>query len=168
MGSILRVTYDVDVYTGICLAKIYVVRPNSSQLLYTFEGNCSISIPLTNSDRSRLVSGLITAGVSAVTGNPAGVIGGLGSIHTSIERSGSFSGNAGAMGCKKPYVVIKRAISAQASNYSKDYGYPLNKSGRLAEFKGFTRCQVAHVNIPTATEEEILELENMLKEGIII
>lgn len=168
MGGTVRVTYDVDVYTGICLAKIYVVRPGVSQLLYTFEGNCAIDIPLTSADRSRLVSGLITAGVSAVTGNPAGVVGGLGSVHASIERSGSFSGNAGAMGVKKPYIVIKRAISAQASNYAKQYGYPLNKSGRLAEFKGFTRCEHVHVDIPTATDDEILEIQSMLTEGIII
>ena len=168
MGSVLRVTYDVDVYTGICLAKIYVVRPNSSQLLYTFEGNCAIDIPLTSADRSRLVSGLITAGVSAVTGNPAGVVGGLGSVHASIERSGSFSGNAGAMGCKKPYVVIKRAISAQATNYAKQYGYPLNKSARLAEFKGYTRCQAVHVDIPYATKEEMDDIRRMLTTGIII
>ena len=164
----LSITYDVDVYTGICLASIYVIKPGSSQLLYTFEGICSVDIPLTSADRSRLVSGLITAGVSAYTGNPAGVIGGLGSVHASIERSGGFSGNAGAMGVKKPYLVIKRSISAQASNYSKFYGYPLNKSDRLGAFKGFTRVQSVHVDIYTATEQENLEIETMLKEGIII
>lgn len=168
MGATLRVTYKVDVYTGICLASIYVVRPGVSQLLYTFEGNCAIDIPLTSADRSRLVSGLITAGVSAVTGNPAGVVGGLASVHASIERSGSFSGNAGAMGVKKPYVIIKRAISAQASNYSKQYGYPLNKSSRLGSFSGFTRVESVHVDIPRATDTEKRMIESMLKNGIII
>ena len=168
MGATLRVIYKVDVYTGICLASIYVIRPGVSQLLYTFEGNCAIDIPLTSADRSRLVSGLITAGVSAVTGNPAGVAGGLASVHASIERSGSFSGNAGAMGVKKPYVVIKRAISAQATNYAKQYGYPLNKSARLGSFSGFTRVESVHVDIPGATDTEKRMIESMLKNGIII
>lgn len=168
MGATLRVIYKVDVYTGICLASIYVIRPGASQLLYTFEGNCSIDIPLTSADRSRLVSGLITAGVSAVTGNPAGVVGGLASVHASIERSGSFSGNAGAMGVKKPYVIIKRAISAQATNYAKQYGYPLNKSAKLGSFTGYTRVESVHVDIPGATDTEKRMIESMLKNGIII
>ena len=168
MGGILRITYTVDVYTGICLAKLYVVRPGISQLLYTFEGNCSIDIPLTSADRSRMISGLITAGLSAVTGNPAGVVGGIASIHTDIERSGGFSGNAGAMGVKKPYVIIKRAVSAQATNYAKQYGYPVNKSAKLATFKGYTRCQAVHVDIPYATREELDTIHSMLTTGIII
>lgn len=168
MGATLRVIYKIDVYTGICLASIYVIRPGASQLLYTFEGNCSIDIPLTSADRSRLVSGLITAGVSAVTGNPAGVVGGLASVHASIERSGSFSGNAGAMGVKKPYVIIKRAISAQATNYAKQYGYPLNKSAKLGSFSGYTRVESVHVDIPGATDTEKRMIESMLKNGIII
>lgn len=168
MGAILRITYTVDVYTGICLAKLYAVRPGVSQLLYTFEGNCAIDIPLTSADRSRMISGLITAGLSAVTGNPAGVVGGIASIHTDIERSGGFSGNAGAMGVKKPYVIIKRAVSAQATNYAKQYGYPLNKSAKLATFKGFTRCQSVHVDIPYATREEMDVIHSMLTTGVII
>lgn len=168
MGAILRITYTVDVYTGICLAKIYVVRPGVSQLLYTFEGNCSIDIPLTSADRSRMISGLITAGLSAVTGNPAGVVGGIASIHADIERSGGFSGNAGAMGVKKPYVIIKRAVSAQATNYAKQYGYPVNKHAKLATFKGFTRCQSVHVDIPYATREEMDAIHAMLTTGFII
>ena len=168
MGAILRITYTVDVYTGICLAKLYAVRPGVSQLLYTFEGNCAIDIPLTSADRSRMISGLITAGLSAVTGNPAGVVGGIASIHTDIERSGGFSGNAGAMGVKKPYVIIKRAVSAQATNYAKQYGYPLNKSAKLATFKGFTRCQSVHVDIPYATREEMDTIHAMLTTGVII
>lgn len=168
MGAILRITYTVDVYTGICLAKLYAVRPGVSQLLYTFEGNCAIDIPLTSADRSRMISGLITAGLSAVTGNPAGVVGGIASIHADIERSGGFSGNAGAMGNKKPYVIIKRAVSAQATNYAKQYGYPVNKSAKLATFKGYTRCQAVHVDIPYATREELDAIHTMLTTGFII
>lgn len=168
MGGKLRVTYKVDVYTGTCLASIYVVKPNVSQLLYTFEGNCAVDIPLTSSDRSRMVSGLIMAGVSAATGNPAGVVGGLASMGANIERSGSFSGNAGAMGVKKPYLIIRRALSAKAYNYSKYEGYPLNKTARLGSFMGFTRCESVHVDIPGATERERNMIESLLRSGIMI
>lgn len=168
MGGKLRVTYKIDVYTGTCLASIYVIKPNVSQLLYTFEGNCAVDIPLTSSDRSRMVSGLIMAGVSAATGNPAGVVGGLASMGANIERSGSFSGNAGAMGVKKPYLIIRRALSAKAYNYSKYEGYPLNKTARLGSFMGFTRCESVHVDIPGATERERNMIESLLRSGIVI
>ena len=117
VGKRLHVAYKVDVYTGTCLALLSVITPNSEQLLYTFEGNCSVQIPLTAADRTRLIAGLTTAGISAFTGNPAGVVGGIASIGANIDRSGSFSGNAGAMSVKKPYLVITRAINAQASHY---------------------------------------------------
>lgn len=168
MGKRLEVDYKVDVYTGVCLAMLYIVSANTRQLLYTFEGNCSVQIPLTSSDRTRIISGLITAGVSAFTGNPAGVVGGIASMGINIERSGGFSGNAGAMGVKKPYVVISRAIDAQASHYNTMYGYPINKYGYLQNFRGYTRVQSVHVDIPDATSEEIIEIESLLKEGIII
>lgn len=168
MGKRLEIDYKVDVYTGVCLAMLYIISANTRQLLYTFEGNCSVQIPLTSSDRTRIISGLITAGVSAFTGNPAGVVGGIASMGINIERSGGFSGNAGAMGVKKPYVVISRAIDAQASHYNTMYGYPINKYGYLQNFRGYTRVQSVHVDIPDATSEEIIEIESLLKEGIII
>ena len=168
MNSRLEIDYKVDVYTGTCLSMIYSIRPNTRQLLYTFEGNCSVQIPLTASDRTRLIGGLITAGVSAYTGNPAGVVGGIASIKSDIQRSGGFSGNAGAMNVKKPFLVISRAVDTQPSGYNSQYGYPNNKIGYLINFKGYTRCKSVHVDIPTATDAELVEIESMLKEGIII
>ena len=168
MGRRLEVDYKVDVYTGTCLAFIYVISANTRQLLYTFEGNCSVQIPLTAADRTRLIAGITTAGLSAFTGNPAGVVGGIASIGANIERSGSFSGNAGAMNVKKPFVVITRAINAQASHYNTLYGYPLNKFGYLRNFRGYTRVQSVHVDIPNATEKEKAMIESMLRNGIKI
>lgn len=168
MGRRLEIDYKVDVYTGTCLAFLYVISANTRQLLYTFEGNCSVQIPLTASDRTRLIAGLTTAGLSAFTGNPAGVVGGIASIGANIERSGSFSGNAGAMNVKKPFVIITRAINAQASHYNTLYGYPLNKYGYLRNFRGYTRVQSVHVDIPYATREEVDTIYSMLTSGIII
>ena len=168
MGRRLEVDYKVDVYTGTCLAFLYVISANTRQLLYTFEGNCSVQIPLTAADRTRLIAGITTAGLSAFTGNPAGVVGGIASIGANIERSGSFSGNAGAMNVKKPFVVITRAINAQASHYNTLYGYPLNKYGYLRNFRGYTRVQSVHVDIPGATDREKAMIESALKSGIKI
>ena len=168
MGRRIEIDYKIDVYTGVCLAMIYAISANTRQLLYTFEGNCSVQIPLTAADRTRLIAGLTTAGISAFTGNPAGVVGGIASIGTNIERSGSFSGNAGAMGVKKPYIIITRAIDAQASHYNTLYGYPLNKYGYLRNFRGYTRVQSVHVDIPGATDREKTMIESALKSGIKI
>lgn len=168
MGKRLEIDYKIDVYTGVCLAMLYVISANTRQLLYTFEGNCSVQIPLTAADRTRLLAGLTTAGVSAFTGNPAGVVGGIASIGTSIDRSGSFSGNAGAMNVKTPFVIITRPINAQASHYNTLYGYPLNKYGYLRNFRGFTRVQSVHADISGATDTEKSMIESLLKNGIII
>ena len=168
IGKRVEIDYKVDVYTGVCLALIYVISTGSRQLLYSFEGNCSVQVPLTAADRTRLIAGLTTAGVSAFTGNPAGVVGGIASIGTNIDRSGGFSGNAGAMGVKKPYIIITRAIDAQASHFNKMYGYPTNRYGVLMNFKGFTRVKSVHVDIPDATADEMAEVQSMLNQGIVI
>lgn len=168
MGARVRVKYVVDVYTGICLAQIYVIRPGATQLLYTFEGNCAVQIPLTSADRSRLISGLVSAGIGVATGNPIAIVGGIASAGANIERSGSFSGNAGAMGVKKPYVVISRAINAQAQNYNSQYGYPINKRVKLASLKGYTRVESIHLDIPGATKYERDMIEARLKSGIVL
>lgn len=173
IGSNINIVYTLDVLTGAILCKIFVTKNGAKQQLYTFNGNASVQIPLTGSDRTRLLSGAITGAVAGITTGgligavAGGVAGGL-MGGTSIERSGNFSANSGALGIKKPYLIISRKTPYDADNYNDYYGYPSNKTVILNSCKGFTRVKDIHVNIPNATNEEKNEIETLLKTGIII
>lgn len=173
IGSDINIIYTLDVLTGAILCKIFVTKNGAKQQLYTFNGNASVQIPLTGSDRTRLLSGAITGAVAGITAGgligavAGGVAGGL-MGGTSIERSGNFSANSGALGIKKPYLIISRKTPYDADNYNDYYGYPTNKTVVLNNCKGFTRVKDIHVNIPNATNEEKNEIETLLKNGIVI
>lgn len=173
IGSNINIIYTLDVLTGAILCKIFVTKNGAKQQLYTFNGNASVQIPLTGSDRTRLLSGAITGAVAGITTGgligavAGGVAGGL-MGGTSIDRSGNFSANSGALGIKKPYLIISRKTPYDADNYNDYYGYPSNKTVVLNNCKGFTRIKDIHVDIPNATNEEKNEIETFLKNGIII
>ena len=173
IGSNINIIYTLDVLTGAILCKIFVTKNGAKQQLYTFNGNASVQIPLTGSDRTRLLSGAITGAVAGITAGgligavAGGVAGGL-MGGTSIERSGNFSANSGALGIKKPYLIISRKTPYDADNYNDYYGYPSNKTVVLNNCKGFTRVKDIYIDIPNATNEEKIEIETLLKNGIII
>lgn len=172
VGSQLAVRYRVDCYTGACIAQLKVTRDNLSSVLYEFSGNCAQQIPLTSGNYLQLagniISGAITGGVH---GGMVGAAIGAGSslIHSNVEvgRSGNLSANAGILGCRVPYVIITRAVSADAANYRDFYGYPANKTVYLKNCSGYTRVKdiILHTS---ATQAERNEIEQLLKTGIII
>lgn len=172
MGSTVSIDYKVDVLTGTCLCTIEVSKLGYSQVLYTFEGNCAVQLPLTGADKSRLLTGVIggafTGGMmggagGAVVGAVKGAIGGI-----KIQKTGSIGSNAGAMGIKKPYIIITRQKTYDAYDYNEQYGYPANLTTQLSTCKGYTRVKDVHVENITATQEEKNMIENLLKQGIII
>ena len=171
----VNIKYNIDVLTGSCVAIISVRKKGVSYTLYTFEGNCSMSIPLTGADHTRMIAGLSSAVLGGVTGGVAGaVMGGVnamasGSFQANIQRSGSFSGNAGAMSIKKPYIIVNRDYIYDAESYSELYGFPANISTRLGDCSGYNRVKSVHVdNISNATKEEKDEIESILRSGFIL
>lgn len=175
IGSEITVDYTVDVYTGTVLCNITVNKRGTTKVMYTFEGNCSVSIPLTGSDRSRQISsiGTMIAG-GAVGGVGGALLAGTGAIagggaQSSIQRTSNFSGNAGAMGIKKPYIIVNRNIPYDADRYNELYGYTANKTVLLGALSGYTRVKAVHVeNCSLATANERAEIEQLLKTGVIL
>ncbi|MBP3886623.1 MAG: glycine zipper family protein [Cellulosilyticum sp.] len=174
MGGQVNVNYKVDVLTGAVYASISVFHNAISQVLYTFEGNCAVQLPLTGGDVSRLLSGMITGMAVGAKGGMAGAVigtatGAFASGGLSVSKTNSIGANAGAMGIKKPYIIITHSQAYQANNYNKQYGYPANASVQLSSCKGYTRVKDVHVeNISVATQEEKNMIETLLKQGVVI
>lgn len=174
MASNITVDYKVDVFTGTVLANVTVTRDSTNQVFYTFEGNCAVNLPLTGADKSRQLATAVGVIGSVVTGNPvmgmasATAIAG-GSARANIQRSGNFTGNAGAMGCKKPYIIVSSDVPYDAVGYNAQYGYPANLTVMLGTCHGYVKAKEVHADsIANATEKEKREIENQLKQGVII
>lgn len=177
MRGVIGVKYHVDVLTGACLAEITVTRDGAGGILYTFAGNCAVQYPVSSGSYMGIVASLasIAGGVvGTITSGGAlapvamGAVSGIMNAHTRVNHSGAFSGNAGAMGVKKPYLIITRPQTCLADNFPDFDGYPANKTTTLLACSGFVKCETCHVeNIP-ATDSELSEIEMLLKGGIII
>ena len=174
MASYITVDYKVDVYTGTVLANVIIRRDSTNQVFYTFEGNCAVNLPLTGADKSRQLATAVGVIGATVMGSPlmglasmAGVAGG--GAKANLTRSGNFTGNAGAMGCKKPYLIVSSDVPYDAAGYNTQYGYPANLTVMLGTCHGYVKAKEVHADsIANATEKEKREIENQLKQGVII
>lgn len=177
IGSTVTIDYKVDVLNGACLASIKCARNTMSSVLYTFEGNCAIQLPVTGATFGGPQAGLMTAaavtiGAAVATGGlgaaaiAAGATGMISGSKTSIQKSGNISGNAGALGSKIPYLIISRPIPAIPANYNLYYGMPASASVLISSLSGYARMKTVHAdNIGKATNEEKAMIENILTKG---
>ena len=173
MGKKVNIKYGVDVLTGTCLATITVTNLKGVTIaMYTFTGNCAVQLPLSGGNYSGVIRGLVGMVGSVAVGGAIGAIGAVGSALNSkldVAHSGSIGSNAGAMGVRKPYLIITRTEPNDALNYNRYYGFPSNKAVSLKSCLGYTKVKEVHVeSIDNATITEKNEIENILKSGVII
>lgn len=176
MRSKVNIKYHIDVLTGACLVEVYVTRDLHGGVLYTYNGNCAVQYPLSSGSYMGIVTGIINAGIGVavgVGGNPllgAGMtLSGISGMKTNIKHSGTLSGNTGAMGIKKPYIIITRPQTHVADDIEKFIGYPTNNKITLSNVSGYIKVKYVHVDeIDNAFNVEKDEIERLLKEGVII
>ena len=177
MRSSIHIIYHVDVLSGACLAEVKVTRDGAGGTLYQYTGNASVTLPISSGS----YMGIVTS-IASIAGGIAGTIASGGAAlpmlasaagsalnaRAKVEHSGGFSGNAGAMGGKIPYLIISRPQVTLANNFQKYIGYPANYTTKLSTCSGYVKvleCHIEHVN---ATNSELTEIESLLKEGVII
>ena len=177
MRSTIHVVYHVDVLTGACLAEVKIKRDSAGGTLFQYSGNAAVQYPISSGSYMGIVSGIMSiaggvAGTIATGGAAMPVLLGagasIGRMHTDISHSGNFSGNAGAMGIKKPYLIIDRPQTALAKNFPNYIGYPSNSTVTLSSCKGYTKVHEIHLENVPATNNELSDIEMKLKGGVII
>lgn len=183
MRSTIHVVYGVDVFTGACLAMVEVKRDSCTVNMYQYSGCASVEYPLSNIQHAQLINAIIGVGGAIGTiaatggamtpmvaaGTAIGAASGLAAGgKANVGRSGGFSGNAGAMGIKKPYLIIQRPQTKVATTFPRLDGYPNNLSVRLGDCSNHVKCRTVHVNGINATRSELEQIEMLLKEGVEI
>ena len=185
MRSTINVIYRCDVLTGDLFIEIRVKRDGHLNVLYTFNGNCAVRYPLSSMSYMSLLSstalavggtlvgaaiggpmgaGLMLAGVGTTAKNMLGGSGGA-----EFGRSGSIGGNVGAMGGKKPYLIITRPQLSLAPRYPHLSGYPSNSTVILGTCNGYAKVKYVHIEpLTTATDAEKREIENLLMSGVLV
>lgn len=171
VGGKLQIIYRVDVTTGTCIAQLFVTKEGVKQMLYSFEGNCAVEIPLSGSNANRAIIGLASITASTVApGAGLALAGGAMNLvnGVNLQRSGGFQSNAGAMNNKKPYLIINRVLPYEAAGYNQIYGYPSNNRVLLNSVTGYTRVKEVHVEGISCTDYEKNIIEEQLKAGILL
>lgn len=177
MRSTIHVVYTVDIINGTCLAIVEVNRDGNSAVLYQYSGDASVDYPVSGSRSGGLLTGLVTAvgaaasiatGGAALPAAGAAVAGVAAMSQKQVQHSGGFSGSAGAMGCKIPYLIIERPQTKVANKFIGLDGYPTNYSGVLGDFSGQVTVSSVHVEGISATDTELSMIETLLKDGVLI
>lgn len=175
IGFKLSVKYNIDVLSGDLTACIKC----GLSVLYKFQGNCKATIPISakvNEALANLVKGAGSIAMGAAAGGMAGAGAAAlsAAINTSLSkisvaRSGDLSGGVGLLDEFTPYVIIHRPIQSLASNFNNYKGYPTNITAQLGSVNGYTEVEYVHLTgINGATDTELNEIENLLKNGVLI
>lgn len=177
MRGEIEVIYHVDVITGACLAEVNVTRDLGGGTIYTFSGNCAVQYPVSSGSYMGIIAsaasiaggvvGTIATG-GAIAPVAMGAVSGVLNAHTRVQHSGGFSGNSGAMGIKKPYLIITRPQTALADQFQHFDGYPANNTTPLGNCTGYVKCSSVHLENVPATDTELTEIEGLLKTGVLI
>ena len=177
MRSSINVTYHVDVITGACLADVKVSRDGENAVLYQYSGSAIVTYPISSGSYASMVTGVLSlaAGVAGtiMTGGAAApaLIGGavgLSHLHTDVQKSGGFSGAPGAMGCKKPYLIVSRAQDNTPSNFQRYEGKPASKTVKIGDCSGFIKVKSINIDAVPATYGELDQIVALLKQGVIL
>lgn len=179
VGKTINVKCVIDILSGNLVYYLFTKTSGGQTCLYSWNGNCSIEVPITSDDYGRKVSATINAGTTALATlmNPGlGAVAGIGSAGINYAQNssqhmimGNISANNGFGGIQYPYLVISRPNPKIPSNFGHTTGYLSMKNMTLGNCKGFTKVQDVHLHgINGATQEELNEISSLLKQGVVL
>lgn len=191
-GCSCSLKYNVSLVTGDIYAYLYA-RWNSKwgdhgtlrgvdHLVYSWQGNCASTIPLSHLDSTNyisgamqaaggitsLVAGAATGNITAIPAGLAGVTNGVAQIgRSSIITSGNLSGMAAYMSEKTPYFIFSRPIIAFNKTYNHYVGQRANAICMIANLTPGKYTQMSNVDLQgiPATSSELEEIASVLKGG---
>lgn len=177
----LGVKYRFNIVDGSFIAWVmssgrYVNNNNSGKTIVgQYSGNACVHLPITGVTYSNMVSGIVGAtggaAASAGSGNIAAATTSVIAAATArgdIPQSNSYSASASFMGCRRPFLLIERPVSNYSKSYQKELGIPSNITKKLGNLTGFAMVGDIHLDGIDATDQEKLEIEKLLRSGVIL
>lgn len=179
----IAVEYVCDVLSGNVAAWVWCNDIDGNhQYCYTATGNCAYNIPLFSATADGSAIGKIIGGVASISvGNILGgamsvADGAAGVVSRHTQVTGTYSGNVGQVTNPKCFLEISRPqwVNVDDENdkpYKRGEGLPAVMKGTIKSNALKNHLSVSWVdltNIIAATQEELAEIESMLKSGILI
>lgn len=188
MGKTLSIQYAVDYMTGMGTAFVTA----DGVMIYTGEGKVGVDVTLGGRNaaeiaKNNLMTGINTAGGIASTaaaigtgGVAAGAMVGMKTLASTTASviqgnqghvtKGSIGNSAnGFYAPQNAYLIITRPTPAEPAAYASQYGRPSGKTEQLQALTGYTVVDSVHVEgITNGTQDEVTEIERLLKSGVIL
>ena len=187
---IMQKTLNVKYYCNVTNGSFIVQLKSDNNVFAQYNGVMLQQIPISNYDGSQLISslisgvqhtvGMIMSGITipksktplkslnSVLSNAGSIVDDVMSAKPTINVDGNFTASAGFMSIRYPYLIIKRPRQALPKIYNRTHGYPSFISIVLGELVGFTQIEEIHMENMSCTNDELNEIENLLKTGVII
>ena len=178
-GGTVAVKYNIDLLTGsaVCFVKVNNTGCSNS-VLYTYDCNLAMQVPITSQDYSQLFSSFMNMGKALTHGSIPGAIGSgmdtamnaasMACLSGRVEQSGQLSSNNGMLSGFKPYLILEHPVQSLPAGYASYNGLPSNITSTLNGLSGFTKVESIHLEIPGATEEELRDIEEFLHNGVVL
>lgn len=187
----LGVDYITDAMTGNCAAYVWCSdRDGVCTFKYCATGNCSYSLPMFAAQQDgaalgKIVNSSLGVAMAAITGNAHAAIASVGGIAGGIfdaattqrntQISGSFGGNPGLITDTVCWLEIVRPVWCNPEYYKMLDGVPSMLSGTIQSFneygdgyEGFLKVSDLDTEGVQATDDELTEIETVLKSGIFV
>lgn len=194
LGHICNVYLDVDFGSGRARFEIYDTTDDGKLVLVSNETQLGFEIPFGFTNGNEIAKTLLTTALSVggsamslATGNPFGVaegiktattasvglVNGLQGHYTNAQTGG---GGIWSVNQRAPYIRIVYPNPVNIEDYGKYNGYMLNETRTLGNLSGYTIVSDVHLEgIATdqdatdyANENELAEIESLLKSGVIL
>lgn len=175
MGKTVSVVYHVDALSGACVAYIKV----NGTVLYSFLGQCACSVPISGGDYTQVINGVLNIagaiGSTVATGGATAPMAissiastAVNGLKTTCEKSGAISGTGGLLSIQRPYLIITTPRQCLPREQNKMIGYPSFITENLSDLSGYTEVNQIHLENVPCTADELTEIENLLKGGVIL
>lgn len=179
-GGTVALRYVVDVFTGACVANVHCLKTTNTpwgvayknETVHSYSGNMAIQLPISAGSFDTLTQGLINVGLGLGTNTPAVAMTGAKDVMQGfagdVTTRGSLSSNTGKLGYQTPYLMFTRPIESRPANLGELHGYSAGVGGILSQFSGYVECSDVKLDGVTATDNELNEIENILKSGVYV
>ena len=168
INSKLRLIYNIDIFSGSCVAILQVIKTNFNSAVYYFKGNVSIQIPITAVNYSQIYNSIINIAASLPFTNPVSAVI-MNRPQLNHIQEGSASPQHSLISNKIPYILIERYIKNLPKNNNFYKGKPTNYYTKVSDLQGFNKF--SDINLENNTHipaDDIEKIKQILKEGFYV
>ena len=179
VGHTISVKYNCDAVSGGCVC--YVCKDGA--VYYQYAGNIAMNLPLSSESWANTIAAAMNTASQLAAGIAAGGVAGAGAaalnaasnvaanpsqLSPQIDHSGAVNGAAGYLGVQYPYIIREAVRFLDTAGMNEIKGYPSHYLTKLSNLSGYTEVLECHLEGIKATGNELTEIENLLKAGVII